>query len=1095
MKQRSSIAHRGSKRPTARKPLPVFKSRPTLPRVSTPSTHTKVKKQSKTKHTIKSDVYEADDHARDESRILGINSRGNRLDDVETYELDEDAEIASDDDDEVTEDEAFDEGDEAKYSDFFAPGRSYYIPPAATKRRSTSRKQGIKYKPLDLNEDEEKQDSGPASGSEAEDDDGSDKGSDVMQLSDMLNDDAETRNNSINRKSNERQTSGIPTPNISELLPNKDEDVADESSEGQDEQDSDQDIDKVSEEDEEATANLMSFVSSLAPKRAAASTEGGEVRKKRKRNIKVVTEPYEESEFNLRTPSYIKTTQLELSDLLAPLKDTTEFGSLKRKIAEFDTDRKYSQPFAAPLPKRQQDQQIRQAAYSEAKKEVSKWQSFVKANQQADSLSFPMNETAPPVLTNNLLSASFEPGKNDLERDVQEILEASGLSERKLQEHEELQMGTVSTEEMIKRREELAKMRALLFFHEQKQKKIAKIKSKTYRKIRKKENLKRAGAQDLDVNELMKLDPELARQKAAEQQLTRIKERMSLRHKNSGKWARAMLGRRDAGSETRQALMDQLQQHDALKRKMSGLDSDESSDEDDENDNDQTLDDEANDAKVKTLALESLSNLADEIRDESSIPLKGVFGMKFMQNALKRQQAEAAGDVDDAIKEMQWEEDYRKKTDNGELCADEDKREKDGVAVCGNSGRTLYGQNINRRQDEKPSADDSDDDGGTDVKCDGMQLGRGGLALKAPGFSARVSGSISIPIPNRSSNIAVESVQKPIFEVEAFTEEVSVPSLPVTLTAQTIALSKVDIPDPADTILIDKRPPTQIVPAPSEPIPLTGNPWLTVSAAPTEKSTKIQSAPKSKQEKALSKLSSARKALDKTVDEDVVRIDLKGVASMQADGSQVSMAGVQKSEKSADVTDSRNVHKQNGNQADVAGQVADDDGIAPENAMVHSTDVSQLSSRDIMQMAFADDHVVDEFEEEKRLVQEQDAPKEEDLTLPGWGSWGGVGIKPKKNVVVRKPKPHEGIDIGKRKDAKLHHVIINEKRIKKAAKYMLAQVPHNFDNAEQYEHTIRMPLGSEWNSPAVHQSSILPKIRTKQGAVIEPPKLPKKFSK
>lgn len=64
-------------------------------------------------------------------------------------------------------------------------------------------------------------------------------------------------------------------------------------------------------------------------------------------------------------------------------------------------------------------------------------------------------------------------------------------------------------------------------------------------------------------------------------------------------------------------------------------------------------------------------------------------------------------------------------------------------------------------------------------------------------------------------------------------------------------------------------------------------------------------------------------------------------------------------------------------------------------------------------------------------IMDQEKPQDEDLTLPGWGSWGGIGIAPKKNVVVKKAKPGQGVNEDKRKDAKLKHVIINEKRLKK----------------------------------------------------------------
>ena len=46
--------------------------------------------------------------------------------------------------------------------------------------------------------------------------------------------------------------------------------------------------------------------------------------------------------------------------------------------------------------------------------------------------------------------------------------------------------------------------------------------------------------------------------------------------------------------------------------------------------------------------------------------------------------------------------------------------------------------------------------------------------------------------------------------------------------------------------------------------------------------------------------------------------------------------------------------------------------------------------------AFAGDDVVSDFLKEKRKQEEEGRPKDVDLSLPGWGEWGGVGIHTKK---------------------------------------------------------------------------------------------------
>jgi U3 small nucleolar RNA-associated protein 14 len=95
-----------------------------------------------------------------------------------------------------------------------------------------------------------------------------------------------------------------------------------------------------------------------------------------------------------------------------------------------------------------------------------------------------------------------------------------------------------------------------------------------------------------------------------------------------------------------------------------------------------------------------------------------------------------------------------------------------------------------------------------------------------------------------------------------------------------------------------------------------------------------------------------------------------------------------------------------------------------------------FQQNELLQKAFAADAFEQEFLEGKQAAIAEDAPKEEDLTLPGWGAWVGKGVKRRateKKLVKQVP----GIDESKRKDAKLKHVIINEKRVKPVFPYSL----------------------------------------------------------
>lgn len=44
--------------------------------------------------------------------------------------------------------------------------------------------------------------------------------------------------------------------------------------------------------------------------------------------------------------------------------------------------------------------------------------------------------------------------------------------------------------------------------------------------------------------------------------------------------------------------------------------------------------------------------------------------------------------------------------------------------------------------------------------------------------------------------------------------------------------------------------------------------------------------------------------------------------------------------------------------------------------------------------AFASDNVVADFMKEKHRAEQESKPKVVDLVLPGWGEWGGTGLRP-----------------------------------------------------------------------------------------------------
>lgn len=91
------------------------------------------------------------------------------------------------------------------------------------------------------------------------------------------------------------------------------------------------------------------------------------------------------------------------------------------------------------------------------------------------------------------------------------------------------------------------------------------------------------------------------------------------------------------------------------------------------------------------------------------------------------------------------------------------------------------------------------------------------------------------------------------------------------------------------------------------------------------------------------------------------------------------------------------------------------------------------------------------------------------------GSWGGTGTKkaPPKPYLIKKIA---GVDPKSRADYNKAHVIISEKRDKKAAKYTVKDLPYPYTSKAQFEQSMDTPLGTEWNTRVGFQRGTLPKV-------------------
>lgn len=246
---------------------------------------------------------------------------------------------------------------------------------------------------------------------------------------------------------------------------------------------------------------------------------------------------------------------------------------------------------------------------------------------------------------------------------MDKLLKAAELREEDISKTEELKMQDLTPEEAAQRRAELRQMRDLMFRADIKAKRVAKIKSKTYRKLKRKEKVKLAEKLGTATgDEPGELDDE-ARMKA---EVDRARERATLKHKNMGKWAQAMKHRLTDGElddDRRQQVMEMHERGEKLRRRIAGAASGSESESDDSEE-----DEDEDDIKAKAIDKLRELNDADDAETEGLNVLKkgGLMQMKFMQEGLSREAAQARAEVDSFQEELRMLDQVQAIADGGD---------------------------------------------------------------------------------------------------------------------------------------------------------------------------------------------------------------------------------------------------------------------------------------------------------------------------------------------------------------------------------------------------------------------------------------------
>ncbi|KAG1747704.1 Utp14 protein-domain-containing protein [Suillus lakei] len=889
----------------------------------------------------------------------------------------DDEQVDSGDDEEIKSDDAFEESDEEKYAGFdFSSKRSKA---AGTPSKRNARKLPKILPEVDLNEDSDDVVSDAVSPDKLEEDEDEEmEDGDAENFFDILEvfdgktdaeDDVPTKQATEKAKA--------PVSNVSGKASESEDNRMSE-----DEHDEEEDAISASEDETspEALAELESFLSKLDPaedkKRKSNDVSATHSVPKKRRLMQERTEAGAEGEFGVSAGG---SRALELDDLLAPLTSSSALTALKKSTKALTSTSNKTKTLSAPLPQRAQERLDREAAYEQTKEEVDKWSATMKHIKQAEHLSFPLQTQSEGRVSNLELAAKFKPS-NELESAVDNLLKAAQLRDQDIAGTEALKMAHLSVEEVAARRAELRMMRELAFRADKKAKRIAKIKSKAYRRIRKKQR-ERLGGEDGDEDE--DVEDAGARLKA---DVERARERATLRHKTTGKWAKAMQGREGLDVDQRQAIGEMLERGEKLRRRIQGEMSDDESEESESDDEEQDVE------TIKQGAFEELAMLnASEDGPSADVKSKSVFNMKFMRDAAARQTREADAAANDFLKEM------------------------GGV--------------------EQGSDDDASGDG---TVTEGPSVQRvGGRVIYHPDTSAYAK-----PVGSHASETS------------------------------SVTLQSADLVQDSPTSL-------NAISSPRVSTPVhESNPWLVASSSsgPSRKRSEVLV---QKGSDALAKSTNKLKKRVTKAGEEQERIRDDAVLEIDASN------GKEK-EKPKNDSVAVQISPADADDSDGHSEVEEQEHVLEKKRQgSKGKGVTAFKQRELVSLAFAGDNVVQAFEDLKQTEIEADAPREVDITLPGWGSWGGTGTKklpPRPNLI----KKIAGIDPSSRADYKKAHVIISERRDKKAAKYLVKDLPYPYTSHAQYARSMDTPIGAEWNTRVGFQRGTLPRVVKKMGTVIEP---------
>lgn len=267
------------------------------------------------------------------------------------------------------------------------------------------------------------------------------------------------------------------------------------------------------------------------------------------------------------------------------------------------------------------------------------------------------------------------------------------MSASDLRKAEKTALASLDPADVAARQAELRQQRDLMYRAERKAKRVAKIKSKAFRRIHRKVKGKE-GESGLSLEDLEEMDRMDGGDRVGEEQarmeIQRARERATLKHSSKGgRWSRTDIGGLEGLDEERNsAVREMVKRNEMLRKRIRGEEEgEESADEWAEGDSDDELEGDVGVEGIRRRAMDELKSLEDkEAAFAANQPkVKGVVGMKFMQDAIKR------GDRKAMMEATELQERLERMGEQAQQGLDEESPLSLSEQVQGNSGRRVFG--------------------------------------------------------------------------------------------------------------------------------------------------------------------------------------------------------------------------------------------------------------------------------------------------------------------------------------------------------------------------------------------------------------------